>query len=304
MATAVVVGRGADLFLVGPEPGTATRVPLPKPSADPDRAAAEEATLPVGLVRAVAGLGPDVALQGDTPLRVDSLRAAVGRTIALASVEELRRARDRLPAIDLSRERRIALAAARAGLERALRRPEEILITLAREEERFERAVGRESRAAEAFLPVPNSPLSVYAGVWSGLRYNLERHHEALLEALENQARSVAPNLSAVVGERVAARLVSAAGSLAALARMRAGRIQLLGTRRRPSPDRGPRYGIVYRAARMTDVPPGRRGAYARSLAALAAIAARADATTRSDLTAVLVTRRDRRVEQLRGRKG
>ncbi|MGC2360391.1 MAG: hypothetical protein WA691_08845, partial [Thermoplasmata archaeon] len=91
-------------------------------------------------------------------------------------------------------------------------------------------------------------------------------------------------------------------GGVAALARMRAGRIQLLGTRRRPSPDRGPRYGILYRAYGMSDVPPGRRGAYARSLGAMAAIAVRADASTRATISNGLVARRDRRIAQLQSR--
>jgi RNA processing factor Prp31 len=52
----------------------------------------------------------------------------------------------------------------------------------------------------------------------------------------------------------------------------------------------------------MADVPAGRRGAYARSLGALAAIAVRADATTRSAISKGLVARRDRRIEQLRKR--
>jgi RNA processing factor Prp31 len=53
----------------------------------------------------------------------------------------------------------------------------------------------------------------------------------------------------------------------------------------------------------MDEVPVARRGAYARSLAALGVIAARADATTGRSLATVLVGRRDRRVEALRRRK-
>ncbi|MGA8711381.1 MAG: C/D box methylation guide ribonucleoprotein complex aNOP56 subunit, partial [Thermoplasmata archaeon] len=77
----------------------------------------------------------------------------------------------------------------------------------------------------------------------------------------------------------------------------------LLGSRRRPSPERGPRFGIIFRADRLGDVPIGRRGAYARSLAALAAIAIRADAHTHRNISVDLVARRDRRIESLRRRR-
>ena len=84
---------------------------------------------------------------------------------------------------------------------------------------------------------------------------------------------------------------------------MSASRLQLLGSRRRPSTSRGPRFGLIYRGARLTDVPPDRVGAYARSLAALASIAARADWSTHRGIAEDLVARRDRRVGQLRQRR-
>ena len=133
-------------------------------------------------------------------------------------------------------------------------------------------------------------------------RAALARHHAGLVDLLERTARDVAPNLAEVVGERIAARLIAAAGSVTALSRMNASRIQLLGSRRRPSPERGPRYGILYRGVRMNDLPIACRGAYARSLASLAAVAVRADATTHAPIAAKLVARRDRRVEDLRRR--
>jgi RNA processing factor Prp31 len=49
----------------------------------------------------------------------------------------------------------------------------------------------------------------------------------------------------------------------------------------------------------MAEVPAELQGRYARSLAALAVIAARADALTHRDLGALLVARRDRRIERL-----
>jgi hypothetical protein len=261
------------------------------------------ADLPPGLVEALVRLPVNARVVAGDAALARSLTVRSGRTVPRADLEELRAARTIAWRSAPREERPFALALARLALERALRSPEEVLISLAREEERLERALGREDRAAAAFLPVPGTPLAEYRTSWEATREMLREHHAGLEHLLEQSARALVPNLSAVLGEKVASRLVAAAGGLPPLGKMSAARLQLLGTRRRPSPERGPRFGIIYRAVRMDEVPVARRGAYARSLAALGVIAARADATTGRSLAVDLVGRRDRRVEALRRRK-
>lgn len=288
MAAAVLLEFAGELWLCGPE----------RPAAfGGDRRSA------LAAVRVRFGDGSPEISAGTASLAAE-LATVLGRAVPVASLRELRAARSGLPIPPSDEERPRLLTAAREALTAALRDPEEILITLTREEERVERAVGREARAAESFVDVPEAHVRDYARRWADVRSSLQRHHEALERLVRERVRAVAPNLSAVVGERTAARLISEAGGVAALARMRAGRIQLLGSRRRPSAERGPRYGLLYRADGMEEVPSGRRGAYARSLGALAAIAVRADATTRSSIAPTLVARRSRRIAQLRGRRG
>ncbi len=224
---------------------------------------------------------------------------ALGVAVHPAGVAELRRAREALPLPVAAEERAWILTRARADLEKALAAPVETLIALAREEERVERTVGRETGAKEQFLPGPTGELAEYARDHDRFLLSQREHHERLAARLERLARATLPNLSVLVGPRIAARLLAAAGGFEALARSTGARLQILGARRRPS-GHGPRFGLLYRAARMADVPPDRRGRYARSLAALAVIAARADAYTHADVAAALVARRDRRVEQLR----
>lgn len=306
MAAALVVAhdRSAYLLLQGSErpvrfrvegrPGDATR-----PGADP-----RPEKLPAALVRELEDLGPgsEIAVGGSRLAEAVSRR--LGRPVSRATAVDWRRALRLLPHEDPATEGAYLRSVARVDLERALASPEEVLITLAREEERLERSVGREERAAESLLAVPVPSIAAYSERSKTVRILLSRHHAELLGSLEAAASQVVPNLSAVVGPRAAARLVAAAGGVVPLARFSAGRIQLLGTRRRPDPDRGPRYGLLYRAERVADVPPARRAAYARSLAALAAIAARADAWTRGSIGARLRERRDRRVDELvRGRR-
>ena len=304
MRTLVLAGRGQTLYWV----------PLPEGPLEPAPWASDATSSAERIARHGPERVPDRVLQrlgrldrGERPVAVDPTLAAElthrsGRTVGIASVGEARRARARMPVPPEAEERGFLRALARGRLEQGLRSPTEVLITLAREEERVERAVGREHRAAESFVTVPDSALATYAETWSGARAALGRHHAALRGEVEAAARALVPNLASVVGPLTAARLLSAAGSLDALGRMGASRLQILGARRRPSSDRGPRFGVLYRADRMEDVPLGRRGAYARSLAALAVIAARADASTRSSIAAQLVARRDRRIDRLRRR--
>jgi hypothetical protein len=300
--TAVVVGNGPRLFLVRLPSGEVSGF-----SWDPDlgraatrRLGGRPEDLPPGLGTSVGGLPPDVRVVAADPTLARNLSTLARRSLSVAELSQLRAARAAVPRVDLEAERAFVRAVARQALEEALRSPEEVLVTLAREEERVERALGREERAVEAFSQVLGSPLERHRATWQTAREALGEHHRRLLATLEVESRALLPNLSSVVGPRVAARLLAAAGSVATLGRMASPRLQLLGSRRRPSPDRGPRYGLLYRADRMTDVPTGRKGAYARSLAALAAIAARADAFTHRDISKGLIARRERRVMQLR----
>lgn len=305
MRPTLVVGNGPFLFVTGTDGAPATGAFSLDP--DPRRAAARFEALgpsdvPGGMLAALESVPGESRLLASPPRLARTLADCLHRPVESPSIEEMRRARKSIPLTEPALERRFFLALGRLRLERALRAPEEVLITLAREQERVERSVGREARAAESFVPVPDSPLDRHLAVWGRARGALGDLEEALRQTVEAEARLQVPNLSAVVGPRTAARLVAAAGGIQALARMPAARIQLLGSRRRPSPERGPRFGLLYRADRLAEVPIGRRGAYARSLAALAAIAVRADAITHHDISAELVSRRNRRVEALKRR--
>ncbi|MCI4329452.1 MAG: hypothetical protein L3J80_01115 [Thermoplasmata archaeon] len=290
MAPAVLLREGRRWRVVeaerpaeGPSESVRSPTDIPEPSA----------------LRRLVAAAPTV-LAGD-PVVGAALRSA-GVPRPLAGLKEFARARGALPRRSSAEWRAAILPESRLALERALASPEETVTALAREEDRLERARGRDDGAWESFVGPPSGPLADYTAVWSEYRVALERHHTDLVRRLEGSARAVAPNLSRVVGARVAGRLIAAAGGLTPLGRMSSSRLQLLGSRRRPGGGRGPRFGLLYRAEGLDTLPPDRQGAYARSLAAMAVIAARADGTTRADVAAGLVRRRDRRHLQLERR--
>jgi len=301
---AVLVRGGPALYRVELAPRKYTAYPLGDSLEEAARAIGGGFPdgLPVELVRllrgATAATGP--VASSDTELR--RLLEGAGLVVRTPTLDEERAAIAALPSLRGDEERHFFLLLARARAQETLASDEEALIALAREEERVERSVNRELGAAEQFLAAATGPLAEYAQDWAAERATLARHHERLYGRLEAVAERTVPNLTRLLGARVAARLVALAGSRAALARVSASRLQLLGSRRRPGGGRGPRFGVIYRGARMVDVPRDRQGRYARSLAALSSIAARADGLTHRDLGELLVVRRDRRIDQLRRR--
>jgi hypothetical protein len=266
-----------------------------------------------GIARQILGEHPLELAPGDrssiAPLRTS--RPAVASSTLRRQLEaegipcdparpaDVRLAARRLGAAEGDRE--VALAVARAALSRAQRDPMQTLIALSREEERLERALGREVNAQEELLAGWGEANPVLASDVRRFREAFERHHSGLEREVERQVGRLAPTLAAVTGGKVAARLLAAADGLAPLARMPAGRVQLLGVRRRPTQGPGPRHGLIYRALGMETIPWRRQGAYARTLAASAVIAARIDQRGVSTGEAArLVRRLERRRQTLR----
>lgn len=111
---------------------------------------------------------------------------------------------------------------------------------------------------------------------------DLDEERVALREEVERTAPTVAPNLSALGGPVLAARLIALAGSLEDLARMPSGTVQVLGAEealfahlRGEAPS--PKHGIIYTHEAVRGTRPADRGSAARALAGKLTIAARID---------------------------
>ncbi len=93
---------------------------------------------------------------------------------------------------------------------------------------------------------------------------------------------SIAPNLSAILGSAVGARLLGRAGSLKKMASMPASTIQVLGAekalfRSLKTGSQPPKHGLLFQHAMVHSAPRWQRGKIARAVAAKAVIAARVD---------------------------
>jgi nucleolar protein 56 len=120
-------------------------------------------------------------------------------------------------------------------------------------------------------------------GRLAGAIIDLRESRQALEEAVSASIQSLAPNLSALAGPILAARLISRAGGLARLAQMPSSRLQVMGAEKSlfkhlkghaPSP----KHGIIYRHPAVIGSPRRLRGKAARALAAKLSIAVRLDA--------------------------
>ena len=94
--------------------------------------------------------------------------------------------------------------------------------------------------------------------------------------------KKIAPNLSAILGTSVGARILARAGSIKSLAIMPASTIQVLGAekalfRSLKTGSQPPKHGLLFQHSLVHAAPRWQRGKIARAVAAKAAIAARVD---------------------------
>jgi len=122
---------------------------------------------------------------------------------------------------------------------------------------------------------------------------------------IDLRMKEVAPNICAIVGPVIGARLIMHAGSLHRLASMPAGTIQLLGAekamfRHLKEGSRPPKHGILFTHPMVRNSPGWQRGAISRALAAKLCLAARADAYSRNDISGLLKAQLEKRILEIR----
>nr|XP_048317929.1 U4/U6 small nuclear ribonucleoprotein Prp31 homolog [Ziziphus jujuba var. spinosa] len=113
---------------------------------------------------------------------------------------------------------------------------------------------------------------------------SLDSAKKKVLDFVESRMGYIAPNLSAIVGSAVAAKLMGTAGGLAALAKMPACNVQLLGAKKKnlagfSTATSQFRLGYIEQTEIFQSTPPPLRMRACRLLAAKSTLAARVDST-------------------------
>jgi nucleolar protein 56 len=134
---------------------------------------------------------------------------------------------------------------------------------------------------------------------------NLYQLRQDLESYLEKTMEEVAPNVKALTGTLLGARLIAISGGLTNLARRPASTIQVLGAekalfRSLKTGTRPPKHGIIFQHAYLHDAKKWHRGKIARALAGKLAIAARMDAFGGRYMGEELKADLDKRVEEIR----
>ncbi|MFB6267973.1 MAG: NOP5/NOP56 family protein [Halodesulfurarchaeum sp.] len=152
----------------------------------------------------------------------------------------------------------------------------------------------------------PDDPVGEQVVTFADRVTELAAERTALEQFVERQAPTIAPNLSALAGPVLAARLIALAGGLESLAKKPSGTVQVLGAEdalfahlkgHAPSP----KHGIIYTHEYVRGTRPAERGSAARALAGKLSIAARIDHYS-GDRRPALERELDERIARIRER--
>ncbi len=133
----------------------------------------------------------------------------------------------------------------------------------------------------------------------------LREMRERLADYIREQMKAIAPNVTAIAGPLLGARLISKAGGLKKLAMLPASTIQVLGAEKalfkhlaKGTPP--PKHGILFQHPLVRSAKRWQRGKIARTIAAKLAIAAREDYFGGKDISERLLKEIEQRVQEIK----
>ena len=133
----------------------------------------------------------------------------------------------------------------------------------------------------------------------------IKNEMKILEKQIDIDMRKIAPNISAMSGPLIGARLISLAGGIERLATMPSSTIQLLGAekalfRYKKEGGKPPKHGVIFQYSQINRNPREIRGKIARIFASKLAIAAKADAFTKRDISKELKDELDKRIMDIK----
>jgi nucleolar protein 56 len=137
------------------------------------------------------------------------------------------------------------------------------------------------------------------------LGLQVEESKEQLETYIENTLIEECPNMVALIGSLLTARLLAAAGSLENLSRVPSSTIQLYGAekalfrhlRKHVDP---PKHGLIFQSPLIHQAPKWQRGKIARLLAGKISLAAKIDYFSKEDRSSELINDLNTRLEEIR----
>ncbi|MBY9002176.1 MAG: C/D box methylation guide ribonucleoprotein complex aNOP56 subunit, partial [Candidatus Heimdallarchaeota archaeon] len=136
---------------------------------------------------------------------------------------------------------------------------------------------------------------------------DLYEERDKLETWIDREISRIAPNMKAIVGAAIAARLISLAGGLRELAMKPSSTVQLLGAekalfRALKTGAKPPKHGIIFQVPDLHSCPWWQKGNISRAIAGRLTIAARVDAFQGDFIGEQLKLEVDRKIEEIRGK--
>lgn len=162
------------------------------------------------------------------------------------------------------------------------------------------------SQAAKSSIGAELSDFDLeYIAILAGIILDMYKLRETLEGYVDSVMKEVSPNITALVGPKLGARLLSLAGGLEKLAKLPASTIQVLGAekalfRALRTGGKPPKHGVIFQHPAIHRSPRWQRGKIARALAAKLAIAAKVDFFTGRYIGDKLVEEFQKRVEEVK----
>ncbi len=180
--------------------------------------------------------------------------------------------------------RRTAINVTEKLIEKELRREDRYVISLVRTLDELTKVINILEEKLRELRNVKESDVTVD---FEGKILDLKKLRSEIEKEIEEVTRKIAPNLSEIAGEKIAARLLEKAGSLKKLAEMPSSTIQVIGAEkslfkalarlRKGKKAKVPKHGVLFQHPFIKTLPKKKRGKMARFMASKLAIAARVD---------------------------
>jgi nucleolar protein 56 len=149
-------------------------------------------------------------------------------------------------------------------------------------------------------IPTPKEKIQPLKNAYS----TINKEIKSLEYQIEKDMLRIAPNITNIIGAHIGARLISHSAGVLKLAIMPASTIQILGAekalfRYKKDGGRPPKHGVIFQHPLINKESKDKRGKIARTLATKIAIAAKADAFTKRDISQELKNDLNKRIKEI-----
>jgi nucleolar protein 56 len=152
-----------------------------------------------------------------------------------------------------------------------------------------------------SIIPTPKEKIKPLKNSYASINNEIK----SLENQIEKDMERIAPNITIIVGPLIGARLISHSSGIIKLATMPASTIQILGAekalfRYKKEGGRPPKHGVIFQHSLVNKANREKRGKIARTFASKIAIAAKADAFTKRDISKELKDDLIKRIKEIK----